>query len=64
MQFSLPIVMLETKESIINIINESHLPMCIINEIITGIALEVKQKAQEELNIEKQKLQTETEQQE
>lgn len=54
-EISLPLVMADTKSKIVSAINESHLPFCILQEILTNITYEVTQKAQIELqNIKEQ----------
>jgi len=42
----------QTKQNLINIINSSQLPLCILREIMQNLTEEIATKAQEELQIE------------
>ena len=55
-QISLPIAMYETKKGLIDLINGSSLPLCIIQEILQNIMFEVQSKAKIELEKEYEQL--------
>lgn len=57
----LSIILQETKESIIKIINESNLNPCLIRPIIKDIYFEVEQASRQELLQDKKKYQEEHE---
>ena len=49
------IAIAQTKQNLVNVLNDSQLPLCILSEILHNITMEVQLKAQEEFNQEIQK---------
>lgn len=49
---NLVIAITQTKQNLIDVLNHSQLPFCILSEMLQNLTTEVNMKAQEELNIE------------